>query len=227
MYFNFLLSEDTSLFAELWQYISDRYFSVDLGEFDNFSFGTGTLVSLRLIIIGVTMGIAIASAFSAYDKRNLGGLVRKLIREECYDHASAQTLYDLGYAKNPGVRGSLKRGTVLSRWVRCKEEDEFMAEIERKQAEFEKIHENDKKKPKFKAPEFKRNCDTMHFYIPEEKRIAAEIKFDAKGANVVSVICVFIFAIILCLFLCYILPDMLHLVDNFISIINGSDKYMN
>ncbi len=214
----FALSNQPGLFEELWAYFVEKYFSPSVPYLENFSFTTSSMMSLRMIIIGITFGIILAAISTVYTKRYIGDFVRKLLYEECYDAKRAMTLYDLGYLKNPGVRGVIKSGGSLSRWVRCVEEDEFMAEIAKKRAEFEEAHKNDKKKPKFKEPEFKRDCNTMHFYIPEEKKYAADIKFDAAGTHLGAVILVVVGAIILCMFLCYILPDMIKLVDNFISV---------
>ena len=142
-----------------------------------------------------------------------------VIYEECFDEKSAKTLYDLGYLKSPGVRGAVKSGGTLSRWVRCVEEDKFLTSVNKKREEFEELHKNDEKPPKFKAPEFKRDCNTMHFYIPKEKTYAAEVKFDKQGANLGSAILVSVAALLLCDFACYIVPDLIKMVDNFITIV--------
>lgn len=218
--------EEESIWRVLWEYISEKYFSVELGTYENFTIETGGLISISGIIVGLTLGMIVAAGMTVYDKKHLGGFVRKLISEECFDRESAQTLYDLGYYRSPGVRGSLKRGTVFARWVRCVEEDEYLEEIEKKRAEFETAHENDAKRPRFKAPEFKRDCNTMHFYLPEDKRIGAEIKFSSRGANWFVFAIVAVIAIALCIVICRMLPDLLQLVDNFIGLMNGSENNM-
>jgi len=213
-----ILSNQKSLIEELWEYFNETYFSPDMPYLENISFGSGTLISMQTIILGITIGIIVASASSIYSKRYIGEFVRKVIYEECFDARSAKTLYDLGYLKSPGVRNAIKSYGSLSRWIRCVEEDEFFAEIEKKRAEFEAAHQDDEKPPKFIVPEFKRDLNTMHFYIPEEKKYAAEVKFEKKGANWGSFILVTAISLVLCAFVCYILPDVIKMVDNFISI---------
>ena len=93
------------------------------------------------------------------------------------------------------------------------------AELEKQRAAFEEAHKDDPKPPKFREPEFKRDCLTMHFYIPEELKYKAEVKFDKEGANWGVVFIVAVVSIILCMALCYILPDVLKYVDNFITIV--------
>ena len=217
----FRLAKEPSLIEELWEYFVDKYFSVDLPYLENFSIKTGGLVSLQGIIIGITVGLIIASAGTIYNKRYIGSFVRRVISCGCLDAKSAKTLYDLGYLKSPGVRGVIKSGGSLSRWVRCAEEDAFLAEVEKKRAEFEEAHKNDEKKPKFIEPEFKRDLNTMHFYIPEEKKYAAEIRFEDKGANVGVFILVVVLSLVICALICYFLPDLIKMVDNFISVVKG------
>ncbi len=216
-----ILSDQKSLLEELWDYFNETYFSPEMPALENFSFGTGTLISLQTIILGLTVGLIIAAGSTLYSKRYIGDFVRKVIYEECFDAKRAKTLYDLGYLRSPGVRNAVKSYGTLSRWIRCVEEDEFFAEMEKKRAEFEELHKNDKKPPKFEYPEFKRDLNTMHFYIPEDKKYAAEVKFEKKGASFGAFIITSILAILLCAFICYILPDILKMVDNFISIVGN------
>lgn len=215
------LASQKGLLTELWEYFVDKYFSPDVPYLENYTFGPNSLVSLRWVILGITFGIILAAIGSVYNKRHIGDFVRKMIYEDCLDADRAQTLYDLGYMKNPGVRSVIKSNGTLSRWVRCVEEDEYMEKMESAKQEFDELHQNDKKPPKFTYPEFKRDCNTMHFYIPEEKKYAAEIKFDDKGANWFAVILIAIVAIVICLFVCYILPDVLKFIDNFITFMKG------
>ncbi len=219
----YLLSEvetetEIGLFEELWQYFDEKYFTPDIPRLENISFGTGTLVTLKIILIGFTVGLILASFITLYNKRFIGGFIRKLIREGCIGPQNAKGLSELGYEKNILIRFSLRSGSPLSRWARCSEEDEFYIEIEKKREEFEEAHKDEKKPPKFKEITFKRNVKTMHFYIPEEKEYSADIKFDAKGANWLSFVFVVIVSIALCIFLCYTLPDLIKMIDNFISV---------
>ncbi len=218
-----ILSQNSkSLFEELWEYFDETYFSPEIPKLDNFNFGTGSLISLKMILIGLTAGLIIASFITIYNKRFIGDFVRRVLKEECLDHERAKTLSELGYQKNIGIRSALRSGRPLSHWVRCVEEDEFYTEMNKKREEFNEAHKNEKKPPKFKEVEFKRDVKTMHFYILEEKKHAADIKFDAKGANWVSFIIVVIVSVISCAFLSFILPDLIKMVDNFINVFKNT-----
>ncbi len=213
-------NEQKSLIEELWEYFIDTYFSPEIPNLDNVSFGTGTMISLRMILVGFTFGLIFASFITIYSKRFIGGLVRRVIKGGCLAPESAKTLRELGYEKNPLIRFSLRASSPLSRWIKCVEEDEFYKELSKKRIEFEEKHKNDKKPPKFRETEFKRDARTMHFYIPEDKKYAAEIKFDEKGANWVSFIIVTAVSIILCAFLSTVLPDIIKMIDNFITVMS-------
>ena len=209
-----------SLFEELWVYFNETYFSPEVPKLENFTLGTGTLVSLKNILVGLTIGLILASFITIYNKKYIGGFVRKMLNEECFSKESAKTLEELGYLKNIGVRQSIKTDKPLSRWIRCVEEDEFNEEMSKKHAEYEEAHKNDKKAPRFKEIGFKRDVKTMHFYIPEEKKYAIDVKFSPKGANWVSFILVAVTSIAVCAFLSFALPELLQMIDNFITVVS-------
>lgn len=209
-----------SLFEELWEYFEQTYFSPEIPALDNFDLGTGTLVSLKNILIGLTLGLILASFITIYNKRYIGRFVRKLLSEECISHESAKTLTELGYQKNFGIRQAIRADKPLSRWIKCVEEDEFYKEMNKKREEYEAAREKDPGMPKFKEINFKRDLDTMHFYIPEDKKYTIDVKYDAKGANWVSFILVVVISIAACAFLSFALPDLIKMVDNFITVVN-------
>ena len=91
---------------------------------------------MQIIIIGLTIGIIIASFSTIFNKRYVGDFIRKMIYEDCLDAKRAKTLYELGYKKSPAIRGMIKSGGTLSRWVRCVEEDEFLTKVNKMREEF-------------------------------------------------------------------------------------------
>ena len=214
-----LLSEsEPSLWEELWTYFNDKYFSVELGQYENIEIGTGTLLTFRNIILGLFVGLVIASAFASYDKNRLGGFVRKMIREDCLWPEKARTLAELGYQKSPGIRGSLKRGTVLSRTVHCVEKEQYERDMEAARAAFA---EKNGSEEGFVAPPFRMDLDTAHFYIPDEEHYAAEVRFEEKGSGWRAFLLVLLVSVVGAALVCWLLPDMLQLVDNMIGILKG------
>ena len=213
--------EFTGPVAELWQYIYQKLFSTDLPYLENFKIQSNSLFSLRWMMIGLAVGAIIAAISTVYNKRYIGDFIRRLLYQQCYDAESAKTLAELEYSGVAGIRSAIRTGGSLSRWVRCAEEDEFYAEAERQREKFDEEHKDDKHPPKFKMPDFKRDCQTMHFYIPEDMKYKAEVKFEKDGASWFAAIVIAVISIVLCLAINYFLPEILVGVDNFISFLKG------
>jgi ABC-type multidrug transport system fused ATPase/permease subunit len=217
---SFLLAKEKGLFDELGKYFYDKYFSGDLPYLENFKVSSNDVTFYKLIIIGLCVGLVVAAVCNVYNKRYIGKFIRHMIKEGCLGEKNAKTLSELGYLKNTGVRQVIKSGGSLSRWVRCIEEDEFISSIEIKRKEYEELNSGDEKAKKFIEPTFKRDLNTMHFYLPEDKKYAAEIRFDQKGSHPLGILVVIVVAALTCLLSCYYLPDLIKLFDNFISVMN-------
>ena len=57
-----LAEQSQTLWEELWAYFRDRYFTLDIeGRYEHLDLGTGTLLSLRNIIVGIFVGIILAA----------------------------------------------------------------------------------------------------------------------------------------------------------------------
>lgn len=210
-------SEQPSLFKELWDYLTEKYFTLDITHFDNLdiSLGSGGVINLSWAIIALCCGCVIAAVLGVYEKRGLGEFVRKLIYEDCYTPESAKTLYELGFHKNASVRSALRHGS-LSKLVICTQKQEYDALVAQKRAEYEQnATENS---PKFKSVPYKINFEKDTFYIPKDASYAADVRYDKKGSGIGAVLFAIAVALILALFIIFILPDMLKLLDNFIGV---------
>ena len=207
----------------MWQFIMDKYFSVSFEEYqyDNIRLTENTFFSMQYIILALFAGIIIAAALSLFQKRTLGDLVRALDRNDCYTSESAKTLEELGFLKNSTIREALRRGTSLRRVVRCVGEQEHLATQAEKRAAFEaeqaaKEKKSDRKK--WRDIPYRYDFSTDRFYIPEDLAFGAITHFDKKGTNPL----VFAFTVVACIVIaslcCFLLPEMLKLADNFISV---------
>ena len=101
------------------------------------------------------------------------------------------------------MRSGLKYGTALRKYVRCVEDDEIMANL----------------KPDKKGfyPKIKTDLSTAHFYVPEEKRIGAEIRYEKAGTSWLTFFAILIGGTVLLVFLIKIFPDLMMFVDNFVG----------
>lgn len=219
-------SGEPSLWDELYEYFYTTYFNPDLGSYENFDFGTGTLISLRTIVFGIVIGFMVAGFCTIFDKRVLGDFVRHLLHEECLSPDRSKTLYELGYHKNPMIRGSLRNGVSLRRVVRCVEEEAFSREVEEMRREYNEANKGKRALP-FKAPAFRMEPENMHYYIPEDLKYVADVKFEKKGTNWFVLLIAF-FLMIAAVFLIFtFLPDILQLIDNFISMVKPDSGVLN
>ena len=224
----FNLSKDASeisLFEELWAYLVEKYFTLDISQYQNLNLelgGSGGVINLSWAIIGLCLGIILASFLAVYEKKGLGEFVRKLLDEECYTPESAKTIAALGYRKNSAVRYALRSGS-LSKVVVCTQKAEYDAQIAQKKQEYEENATKDS--PKFKSFSYKLNFETDTFYIPKDDSYAAEMRYDKKGSGIAAVLISIGVALLLAIFIIFILPDMLQLVDNFVGVMMPETNY--
>ncbi len=189
-----------SFLSELLHYLSERYFSVQFGAYDNFSVSSGTGLVVRNIILALAIGFIAAALMTAYTRVVLGGFVRKLIAADALDASRARSLFELGYFRSVAIRRELSRGSSLRMVVRSSGEEAGAPANARKKPQLDFL--------------------TARFYIPEELRYRAEIRFDKKGSGRLTVILVVVAIIITAAALCFFLPDVLQLADNLITVLS-------
>lgn len=220
----YLTSEEPSLIRQLFDYFVEKYFSIDYGNYNYIDLGTG-LVNPASMIVCLFIGIVIASIAALFSKRVLGDFVRAISRERALSPAKAMTLEQLGYARNTAVRSALKRNGSLRRAVRCVEDDcaDLAAGIPLRPGIAELYAVN----PDPAAPTPGRtDLDQAHFYIPEAEIYTAEIRYEKKGTNPLSLILTIVLCVIACSVAFALLPDVLQLVDNFIGIVKPTGNIL-
>lgn len=226
MWLNKLLYSSTgepSLLQELWEYFEGKYFSVDTGRYEHIDLGTGSLITLQRIVLGLFAGIIVAAAIACYDKNKLGAFVRTLVKEQCLWPDKAKTLYELGFMKSSGVKASLRSPNQLGKIVHCVEKDAYDKQVEEARAAYVAEHGSDKD---FFMPTYRINFDNDHFYIPDEEHYRAEVRYEEKGSGWRAFILVVIASVIGAALVCFLLPDMLQMVDNMLDILSQNDRYL-
>ena len=208
------LASEPSVFEELFVYFKEKYFTGNIGTYENFSFGTGSLISLRVIVFGLVIGIVIATVLTIIERRYLGNLVRKLISQDCLSNEKAKTLSELGCPGNYLYRSALRGGHVFGRLILQHEEPKPPTEEKAEEAETEEKEEP----PKPPRPA-KLDFTTARFYIPEEKRYEAEARFERKGSNWLVGALTVIGSLFLIAGLLFIVPELLRFLDNFLTVI--------
>ena len=212
---NFIFSLSKSakpLMEELWDYFVENYFENGV-YYENLGISTS---SLPFILLGIFGGVVAAALLVMYDNRAVGEYIRKMIYEGAIGKDKAVTLYHLGTNLRSAFARALRKTAGVRRVVKCVEEEEFLAEIEVRRAEYEKKREDDPSLPSFEAVEYKFNGEE-HYYIPEEKRISAEIKFANRGMKLWGYLLVIIGSAVGFFALMMLLPYILKLLDQMIG----------
>ena len=216
-------SGEPTLLEEIWEYLEGKYFSVDMGRYEHISIGSGSLITLQKVVLGICVGIIVAAAMVCYDKNRLGAFVRTIVREQALCPDRAMTLSDLGFAGNRAVRTSLRSSNKLGRIVHSVEKDSYDAQVAAAREAYVAEHGNDEG---FFMPQYRMDVNNDHFYIPDEEHYRAEVRFDNRGSGWRAFMLVCIVAVMAAALICFLLPDMIQLVDNMIGVLTDSDKIL-
>lgn len=170
--------------------------------YNNFEF-RNPFISLELIVWALFAGFILAALIAIYNKRVVGGFVKAILRNECLSAESAKTIIDLGFGNDWFIKNALRTDTVLRRFV-VRVDDTA-----------EESPENEKKKPASGHDVI--DFAIAKFYIPEELKYRAEVRYASKGTDLIAFgLCVVVLAAAAFAAI-YIIPDLIQLIDNFIS----------
>lgn len=202
--------EELPLWKVLWNAVYEGLFGT-AEVYEHLDMGTGTLLSVRVIIVGMLLGLAVGGFVAAYNKQVLGGFVRTLLHSQCLSPEAGKSLPELDYADKLFIRRAVKKSVSLRRVVRCREEEEFFAKQE----------EIKDKRAKKRAESFRVDPDAHHFYIPSEMKYMADVKFEGAGTTWRSAIASAILMLVLIPVLLTVLPYILRLLNDFVGMMKG------
>ena len=202
------------LHKELWQYFYDTYINPS-EYYENLGIGSETMFSVRLIIIGLVIGLSLAAFSAVFNKRILGDVVRRILGANALSAESALTLDELGYGSNLLVRLAVKKSTSLRRVVKCREEEKYDNELRIKGKEYQERRKNGEKIPRFKEIPYKINTLTDAFFIPEKMKYMADVKFEKKGSTWLGAVIATVIMAIVCIAVIILLPDIFSLLNDF------------
>ena len=206
-----IFAKEQSFWQEAVEYFRE-YFGIAYSKpYENLGFGTGTMISIPMIILALAVGIIIAAFMSVINKRVLGEFVRALISEECLSRDSAKTLEELGFEEKYFIQSRLKRGVNLRSVVICVEEEQYN---EKMNAEREAAEREGRK---FSEIPYVVDPYRDHFYIPEEKKYKADMKFNKRGTGWGGFVVISLLSIVLAIVLLFTVPKILDFVDAFVG----------
>lgn len=215
------MPEEVSLFEYLWNYFVDLFIYPENIVFDNLNLSLDTMIAVRNILVGLFVGVIVASLSMMHTKRVLGNFVRKLLSDEILSEDAAVRLAETGYVTNFSIRNALKHGNTLRCVVRCREEEEHKRKMAEAELEYEEKRKSEPNLPPFVPTVYKVDVDADHFYIDDQKKYQAEMRFDKKGTNWVIFAGVIILLILLFCGLMLLIPEILELIDSIAGVFNG------
>ena len=196
-----------SLFYELFEYFNEKYFTVEFGAYENFSLGAGAASTAQIVIYAIAIGAILAAAMAVYTRSVLGGFVRGLLKEGATSPENAKKLSEIGFFRNAFIRRELAKGVTLRKVVKCCEEEAFEATADAAE----------QRSARGSKTGFQPDFLTARYYIPEELKYRAEIRFEKKGSGWGTFFLVTIGAIVIAALIGFFLPDLFQLMDNIIG----------
>ena len=187
-----------STLGELVAYFKETYFTIHFGAYDNFSVTERTTETVNTVIPALVWGIIIAAIATFYSRRVVGSFVRTLCEIEAFSPQKGVTLFDTGLFRSTVVRRELSKSAFLRKVVFCREEQAFLLE-------------------KGNDASYKIDFTRDHFYIPEDLKYRAEIRYSTKGSTWLYVVLTVILVPVVVGLLCRFMPDILQAVDSLIT----------
>ena len=181
-------------------------------------------ITLRLIVWSLFAGFVVASLLAIYNKRVVGSIVRRMLSSAASEE-NAKTIGELGYdyKKDIFVKSALRSNSALRKYVFIagekvpvdEEEKQKIAEdniaadnstnegedtevkdVPSEQEQKDNSERNISQGIKGRGQSEKIDFETAKFYIPEEMKIRAELRYSQKGTDLVALIIgILVFAI--------------------------------
>ena len=187
-----------STLGELVAYFKETYFTIHFGAYDNFSVTERTTETVNTVIPALVWGIIIAAIATFYSRRVVGSFVRTLCEKEAFSPQKGVTLFDTGLFRSTVVRRELSKSAFLRKVVFCREEQAFLLD-------------------KGNDASYKIDFTRDHFYIPEDLKYRAEIRYSTKGSTWLYVVLTVILVPVVVGLLCRFMPNILQAVDSLIT----------
>ena len=215
-------SEEMPLWREIFTDFYENYYGNSV-YYPNLNMDTDSMIFVKNLILGIFIGLCIAAFGAVYNKRVLGKFVRTLLREECLSKESAKTLTELGVMQNYAIRNAVRKSVNLRRVVRCREEEEFLEEQEKLRLKFEEAAKGSKRSA-FREEKFEMDTANDHFYIPEDMKYMADVKFESRGTTWLGAILFVIIMAIVFVALLVFLPQIFETLDSFVGGFSSTGK---
>lgn len=173
------------------------FFHPTFEGYTNFSFSESQQKLFPFIVFGIFLGVFLAAFYTLYIRSLLGGIVRKIIGGGEFGAENAKTLAELGFEKNIFIRHALKNPYSLRRVLRSRELD---------------AHREAKT-----GKEFRYDPKNEHFYLLEDDKYTAEMRFGKHATSPVTLLFVLLGIAICEIVIFAFLPELVSFFDNVMS----------
>lgn len=219
------------------------FFTPDCGAYRHFTVNSR---AVGICLFGIFAGVLVAILVSAYEKSLHADFIGVLTDLEATDKEHAVTLAVLGFSGNSRVKREFRDGMGLSNYVRCVEEEawqaiewtpvgasgtaepaeseavgETAAPLTAEGTEASEVTEHTEVSGKSPRPPFRFDFETAHFYLPEEKRIAAEVRYAPQKKRVGGLLLTVLALVAVYILMIFVTPGLLQLVDNCLGLLGG------
>ncbi len=188
-------------------------FPIFAAAFENFRFDS-PLFTLETVVWGLVIGVCVGAAWSVLTRRTLGTFVKRMHAALAADPASAVTLENIGMAKNPILKYSLREGKALRKYALCANPEECVKERPTPTGA-DKVMRRVLSLEETRPAQIDLTC--AKFYMPDEQRYEAEVRYDKKGTDLAGLIVSVVLLVALGFVVQWLLPELLAFLDRAIS----------
>lgn len=226
-----------SFLSELIEAIKNDFFTLEWGDYEHINIGSGGIVSVPLIIVGIAIGIVIAAFSMIFAKRALGDFINALTYGGCRDPKTAKCLTELGFQKNHSVRSALRSNHSFRKYIHfvdSKGRVDEAYEPDGKKETFTSIFHGDVKEEETEQTEtYERipagegvSIDEVKFFIKGSDCDEAIKRYVRKRIHPLLYVLVIVVAILLIIITFKALPGLLQMLDNFIGMFTPEKNYI-
>lgn len=190
-----------------------QIFPVFAKAFENFSFDN-PLFTIEIVIWGLIIGVGVGAVCSVLTRRTLGTFVKRMHKAGAADPASALSLENIGMERNPILKLSLREGKALRRYALCANPEECVI-ARPAPAGFSKMMRRIFSFEETRPPVI--DLTRARFYMPDEQRYEAEVRYDKKGTDLAGLIVSLAMLFALGRVVHWLLPELLAFLDRAIS----------
>lgn len=169
--------------------------------YQNFSIPSG-FDSLDVLVWGMYIGVVLGTTFATVDKMCCERMVKALVRENAATPETAKTLRELDIRGKWYLKGALKVGKPLRKMLAAV--DTALVKDTTEEAKGSVAIED------------------IPFYLPEENRHKAEIRYDAGRRPILTLILSILAMLAVVFFVRFAVPELLTMLDNFIGMTKGN-----